>query len=741
MNEKIIKTVGCNNCGGRCVINAHVRDGKIIKITTERQSTVPDGTVPLTACARGMNYHKTFLGSDRLRYPMKRIGKRGEGRFERISWDEAIDIIASEWIRIRDTYGPGSRYVNYGWGQEALLRGNSLAERLLSLDGGYLGGYNSYSCACTTQATTLMYGTNLSGNSPETILDSKFVILWGHNPSETRFDCVTMYYLKKLKDKNVPIVVIDPRESDTIRALGAKWIPIRPATDPALMDAIEYVIYKNGLYDKTFLDKYCIGFDEEHMPSGIPYGESVASYLCGIKDGQEKTPAWAQKITGVPKETIEELAVSYATTKPSALIEGYGAQRNAYGEQISRGGILLACMTGSIGISGGSAAGQGSVNIHEKPTLLKVPNPYQGSIPVYRWTDAVEYGHEMTDLQGVKGMKRLDSDIKMIINLAGNCLINQHGDINRTAKILKDKSKCEFILCSDLFMTSSAKFADILLPGTSFFESNNIITPWKYNTFLAFANKAIEPLYESRFEYDWLTELAQRLKLKSEFTCGKTSDDWLEYCYNELKKKESELPEFETFKKDGIYRYKAGKPVLAFSDFINDPLKNPLLTPSGKIELFSKKIYETKYEDFMPAIPRYVTPPEGFDDPLSKKYPIQLVGWHTKRRCHSIHGNNKEMDKIDPQCVWMNPKDAKERNIFDKDRVIVFNDRGQLSLPVHITNRIIKGVAAISLGAWYSPNSEGVDIGGCINVLTSLRPTPYARGNAQHTNLVEIRKI
>ena len=141
--EQVIRTTGRNNCGGRCVICVHMKDGTIDHLSTERPCDAPEGEIPLTACVRGLNYHKTFLGEDRLRYPMKRVGKRGEGKFTRISWAEAVDTIASEWIRIRDTYGVGSRYVNYATGISALNRGNNMAKRLLNLDGGFLDYYNS----------------------------------------------------------------------------------------------------------------------------------------------------------------------------------------------------------------------------------------------------------------------------------------------------------------------------------------------------------------------------------------------------------------------------------------------------------------------------------------------------------------------------------------------------------------------------------------------------------------------
>ena len=811
---KIIHTTGRNNCGGRCIIHAHVRNGKIEKLATDTKDQAGD-QIPLTACVRGLNYHKTFLGDDRLRYPMKRTGERGEGKFQRITWEEAVDTIASEWVRIRDTYGPGSRYVNYATGVSALMRGNSLAKRLLSLDGGFLDYYNSYSTACIRQATQLMYGTCEVGNCLEDWLNTNLIILWGHNPAETKFDCGTMYYLKKAKEKGIPIIVVDPRKNDTVLQLGAEWIPIRPATDSAMMDAMAYVIVNEGLWDKEFTDRCCLGFDRDHMPEGIDGSGSYLSYVLGEKDHTPKTPQWAEAITGVRAEVIRSLAVRYGRAKPGALIQGYGPQRHACGEQIARGGIMLACLTGNVGVGGGWASGAADCSRHKNPSFPQPKNPYGMKIPVFLWTEAVVRGHEMTELDGVtadggsrgnaggtgaaggweavggsgvtgagreiggsgvtgagreiggsgvtgagkmiEGSRifqdqehfteagtsetpplHLASDIKMILNLAGNCLINQHSDINRTSRILKDTSKCEFIVCSDIFMTASARYADILLPGVSMFECENITLPWQYGDFLGFGNQVIEPLYECRFEYDWLCEVAEKIGLGREFSLGRTKEQWLEAIYGELRKTEQELPEYEEFKKAGIYRYKNNPHVIAFEKERSDPKTYPFPTESGKIEIFSPKVYRTKYKDFFPAIPRYVEPPEGAGDALAQKYPLQLIGWHTKRRCHSIHDNNQAMEKVDPQMLWMNPEDAGARGLKDSDMAFVWNDRGRMKVPVKVTDRIMAGVTALSQGAWYRPDKDGTDLGGSVNVLTSLKPTPYAKGNPQHTNLVEV---
>ena len=190
------------------------------------------------------------------------------------------------------------------------------AKRLLNLDGGFLDYYNSYSTACIRQATDIMYGTNQTGHNPEDWLNSNLIILWGHNPEETKFDSVTMNVLLRAKKKGIPIIVIDPRRNDTAVRLDAEWIPIRPATDSALMDAMAWVIVEEGLQDQEFLDRCCIGFDKAHMPKGIDSSECYLSYIYGEKDGIPKTPEWAERITGTAADTIRSLARRYAWQNP-----------------------------------------------------------------------------------------------------------------------------------------------------------------------------------------------------------------------------------------------------------------------------------------------------------------------------------------------------------------------------------------------------------------------------------------
>ena len=713
---RIIPTMGRNNCGGRCRLLIEEQDGKILSIKGD--PAYPDRG----PCIKGLQYDKTFLGEDRLKTPLKRVGKRGEGMFETISWKEAIDLLSSEWIRIRDTYGPASRYVNYGWGVEAVLNGTNMVKRLLRLDGGHLDSYNTYSTACTNYTTPYLYGTEYSGSSFDTLEDSKLIILWAHNPAETKFDNL-MDCLRKAKKNGAEIIVIDPRKTPTVKALGAEWIGIKPTTDCALMDAMSYVIWSEDLYDHFFVEERCLGF------------EKYFTYLSGKEDGIAKTPAWASKITGISEDVIVNLARRYAMTKPAALMQGYGGQRHANGEQFTRGGIALACLTGNVGISGGWASGAGQCKIVDMPAMPMPENPVNQSISVFTWTDAIYKGKEFGEKDGLKGAKHLDCGIKMIFSIAGNALVNQHSDINRTKQILEDESLCEFIVCSDVFMTPSAKFADLVLPATSLLECDNIITPWNQGSFLGFSSQIVEPLDERRFEFEWLREVAERLGLAEEFSCGHTDyREWLRGIYEDYRT--SDMPSYEEFKKEGIYIFKDAPRVIAFE--AQRKGEKPFETPSGKVEIYSPTLEEM--EDVrIPAVPGYVEVKEG--PGKSEKYPLQLIGWHTKGRAHSVGFNNEKLRAKYPQVLWMNPKDGAARGLQAEDLVEVWNDRGRMVVPVLLTEEIIPGVVAIAEGAWYESDSQGRDISGSINVLTSQEPTPLAKGNPQHTNLVEVKRL
>lgn len=731
---RVIHSAGINNCGGKCKINITVCENCALEVSTDDSDNAPQ----IRACVRGRGYRRTFLSPQRLRYPMKRVGARGEGKFRRISWKEAMQEIAQTARRLGKQYGPGSRYVIYSTGNCGVLRADHMIKRLLNLDGGYLGAYNSYSSACSTFVSPYIYGDALGGNSERDMLNSKLLILWGHNPTETIFGSYRNFYLAEARAAGIPVIVIDPRMSDTALSLADEWIPIRPSTDGALADAMAYYIVENGLHDLEFLHRFCVGFDEETLPEGAPRGSSYLSYLRGEQDGAAKTPQWAAEITGVPVPVIESLARRYATAKPAAILPGLGPQRHGNGEQGTRALAALACLTGNVGKSGGSAGVPGFRPAAPQTSFPMGEAAYPGRIPTFLWTQAIARGTEFTPREdGLQGVARLDSNIKMIFNLASNTLINQHADINRTAQLLRDTEQCEMIVVADLFMTPSARFADILLPAASLFECNNITAPWANDDYLLSNSRAVQPLFEALPDYEWVSLLAREMGLEEAFQAGhETAEDWLTDLYAALREKTPLLPEYAVFREKGGFQFRDAPLHVAYQENIERGI--PFATPSGKIELFSKTLYDLG--EPIPAIARYVPSPEGPDDPLRERYPLQLIGYHTKRRCHSIHDSNGWMEELDPPSLWIHPDDAAQRGIEDGELVEVYNDRGIVCVPSKVTKRIMRGVTALSQGGWYTPDAAGTDRRGSINVLTDAsRPTPLAKGNPQHTNLVQVR--
>lgn len=731
---RIIPSGCAHNCGGRCILRAHVRGGVIERIDTDVSPDEPDAP-QLRACLRGRAYRTRLYHPDRLRYPMKRVGRRGEAKFERITWDEALDTIAGQLRRVIAAYGNEAVFFPYATGNSGRLSEGACMRRLMGLLGGYLSFYNNYSNSANTWGLNYTLGTENAASSREDLVNARLVILWGFNPAETITGTNTPYYLQRAKAAGAKVVVIDPRYTDTAVALADQWIPIRPTTDNALMAAIAYVLVTEGLVDQAFLDQYALGFDEAHLPEGAPAGSSFKAYILGEADGVPKTPVWAEAVTGIPAATILHLAREYGSVKPAAILMGYGPQRHAYGEQPSRGLATLQAMTGNIGRSGGSAGAYGWPGYGRAPRVGGLPstNPVKLAIPTFLWTDAIERGPAMTAADGVMGGERLNVPIKLIFNLAGNTLLNQHADINRTAQLLADESKVEFIVVSEQFMTPSARFADILLPATTWFERNDMATPWAFGDYALFLNRAIAPLYEARNAYDWVADLADRFGLRQAFTEGKSDLDWLRQMADEARAAWPDFPSFEAFREAGVYKYRHAEPFIAFAD-------KRFPTPSGKIEIYSPRLAAMANPAEIPAIPRYIPAWEGPADPLRARYPLQCIGWHYKRRVHSTHDNVDWLEEAGRQEAWLNPADAAKRRLKSGDLIRIHNDRGAMVLPVRVTPRVMPGVVAVPQGAWWAPDKNGVDRRGSLNVLTSRRPTPLAKANAQHTILVQVEK-
>jgi len=317
------------------------------------------------------------------------------------------------------------------------------------------------------------------------------------------------------------------------------------------------------------------------------------------------------------------------------------------------------------------------------------------------------------------------ADIKMVYSACGD-LANQCPNVNKIAAGLE---RLEFMVVHDHFLTPTARWADIVLPATTFWERSDIHTPWSgAGHYAIFMRQAIKPMYECRNDVDICADLAKRLGLEG----YKRVDDveWLrEICDG------TDVDDFDAFRAAGLARLPAPEEPVAFALEVRDPERHPFSTPSGKIEIYSTSIAANPDPHGLgaiPAIPTWIPPHEG--DP---SHPLELISPKSRARTHSIHDNQPSLARVDRQDVWIHPEDAAARGIADGEPVRVFNDRGATVVPARVTDRIARGVVAIKEGAWFTPGPSGADTRGCANVLTKDLASPCG-APTYNTCLVEV---
>jgi anaerobic dimethyl sulfoxide reductase subunit A len=729
--ELIIRTTSTFDCGGRCPLRVHVKEGKIIRVEGD------DAEEPnqLRPCLRCRAFRQYIYHPARLKYPLKRDGPKGTGKFKRISWDEALDEIAEKLKHVKDSYGNSSIFLATGGGYLGALHDGMFAMmRLLTQFGGFSTHYGNVSSEGAVYATKTQYASPFVGNSREDLLNSKFIILWGWDPARMISGTDTIYNLIKAKESGIKIISIDPRYHDTAVILADQWIPIYPGTDTAMMVSMAYIMIKENLHDQAFIDKYTIGFDK------------FKEYVMGDEDGVPKTPEWAERITGVDASIIENLAREYATTKPAALMDCQGPARSAMGEQYNRCAMTLCTMTGNVGRHGGSAGG-GLMGIPYGHMFFgaRIPPPYKN--PVETGEKSVRGSLDLQDrfvkrchtnkifdaiLKGKEGGYPFDVKFAWFVN---NNFLNQLGNTNKNAEALK---KLDYMVISELWMTPTARFADIILPVSSIAERNDITRPWPSGPYYTFNNKAIEPLGECKSDLRIAEELADKLGME-EFVKYPNVDRILKTLVKMPADTRKDIKDYKKYKQEGIHRIELKEPYVAFKKQIDDPENIPFETPSGKIEIFSQRIADLN-NPLNPPVPAYVNTWESRNDPLIEKYPLQLISPHPPNRVHSELYLVEWLQEVAPHRAWINPIDAEPRGIKNGDEIIVFNDRGKILITAWVTERIIPGVISIFEGAWYNPDENGIDRGGCANVLTK---DAYSEGGASALNtcLVEVKNF
>ncbi|NPD31754.1 molybdopterin-dependent oxidoreductase [Eggerthellaceae bacterium zg-997] len=755
--EKVTWAHCAINCPGRCSLRFHVVDDEVTWVETYTDPTAPFDDPQPRACLRGRSYRRWLASPDRLSYPMKRVGKRGEGKFERISWDEAIDLASGKLKEVIEKYGNEAVYIPYATGVSATTA--RPFNRLMSLLGGYLGFYNSYSTAQISTITPYMYGPKgNTGSSLAAAEKSELILMFGSSPTETRQGGLTTHYdWVSLREKTkAKIYMIDYRLNDSITNHSTQWVPINPGTDAALVAGIAHYLIKHDLIDLDFLHTYCVGFDEQTMPEEYR-GKNLSyrAYVMGEGyDKVEKTPQWAAKITGISAQQIEALAQEVGTAKPLYVVQGWGSQRRSNGEWAAWSVMALPCLVGQVGLEG---TNNGTREDRTSPKSVSMPvgkNPVEAKIPCFMFTDAIDHAERMTAKNaGVRGADKLNVGIKYMINYAGNCLTNQHSQINLAHDILADESKCEFILGIDTVLCDSLKYADVILPDLFRFEQTSQISTGSDVAYMITGTACTSPKFERKTAYEMASMIAERFGVREKFTEGKTEDEWIEELYEQARQQDPKLPTWEEAKKMGVYTQKHA-PVVSMRKFREDPVANALGTPSGKIEIFSAKLlsdtadWEFGKDDTLPGMSTLLPIPAYFPEwygieTTTDEHPLLLSGFHYRGRLHSSWGSIPQMKEVNPQEAWINPTDAEPRGIRGGDTVRVRNEFGQIELLAKVTGRVVPGVVAVSQGAWHDADMYGdrVDRGGCINTLTTQRPSPLAHGNPQHTNICQVERV
>ena len=773
-----VVTSCAHNCGSRHVLVAHKKGDVIVRLSTDNGNYQEGGSYgkdtelepQLRACLRGRSYRSRIYSPERLLYPMIRVGERGEGKFRRASWDEALNLVATKMVQIKRTFGPTAILdQSYAGASYGVLHKSDQIEGLL---GRFLGMFgcrtNSWSVPsyqATTFSSRMTFGTIEDGNEDDAFAHSKLIIMWGWNPAYTFHGGNTFYYMRLAKQRGCKFVLIDPQHTDSASVYDAWWIPIKPNTDAAMMAGMAHHIFANNLQDQAFIDKFVQGMDKGTMPGQFANRENFRDYIMGNSDGVPKTPEWAAAICGVKAEDIRKLAQMYATTKPAALKASWAPGRASYGEQYSRMAAALQAMTGNIGVLGGCAEGVGKAWHSEAVAYPydEFANVWFASIKSDRWAHIVlNYPHVKREEAGLWPRNdQLDGVIPNIkaIFWQGSDWFNQLTNINKEIEAIK---KLELVVCMDSTITPSAIWADVLFPIATHFERHDVALPWYKGHYYIHRPKVIEPLGESKTDFQIFTELSYRLEMLDPTVQGMgrrfnpradrsyflnpdaVDEQYLTVWWNEKVMHHQHVEmSWETFKKHGIYKFKLARTHVAFQDQIEKGI--PFQTPSGKIEIFSTNLASitdwkrTQYGYEIPAIPKWIEPFESLNHPLVKKFPFHLITPHPRERTHSIYHNIPWLRETCSQEVTLNASDARALGVQTGDTVEVYNDRGSCIVPVYVTERCMPRVAVIYEGAWMDRDQNGIDRAGNPDFLTADLPSP-AGAFAYNTILVNIRK-
>lgn len=762
--DKIISSNCRSNCFQSCHLNAHVRDGKLVKTTPAPY----EDKIYTGSCLKGLSLVQRTYSPTRIKYPMRRVGKRGDDKWERISWSEAIDEISKKFTDIQATYGNEALALDVGSGNYGLVHGIQGINNRFA---------NSIGCTklnvCYDQATG--YGADRVigggvwrwGNEPRTMLDSKNIIIWGSNPVYSQPQ--NWRIIKEAHKKGAKVITIDPIFSATANK-SDKHIPIVPGSDLMLVLSMINYFIENDLLDNEFMKKRSTApflvrknngqllrksdFNEETDPEENDYfvwdnsrkegvllieeptdvalegtfsinGVEVDTVFTLLKNQvKEYSLEKANELTKIPIDQIKELAETYIDG-PTTIYTNYGIDHYENGHLWSFAAFIMASITGNIGKEGAGFTGLYAQSIPINYADMYVTNGKMANQTV-----------PQTEFYKVVRDQKLSGEpypIKGLFSMCANSMSNFSQQNVWFDNILPN---LEFIVMIDTEFTDSARYADIVLPAAFWFEVNELRVGYN-NPFIIFNEKSIEPLYESKSDAEIISMIARKMGLEEFFPEDYDDMNWIELLLDSDLLRQMNIT-FDRLKEEKVIRGEgsAEKPFVRGETGFN--------TETGRANLYCENpLPRVDYGQDLTGLiekerlPYFKPPGEAWsENPLYKKYPLVYIQEHSRYRTHTQWFNVPLLRELDPEpLVKMNKKDGDARGIKNGDIVEVFNDRGKVVIKAEINEALSPGIISIPKG-WQREQF----IEGCYQELTNSTTDPMAVNFPFFDCLVEIKK-
>jgi anaerobic selenocysteine-containing dehydrogenase len=659
MPSKKVETF-CQQCHMRCGVVASVDNGRIKSIKN-------------TSCPKGLHAHRVLYHPDRVKHPLKRIAGRGESKWQEVSWGEALGIMADRFGQTRDDYGvEGTATITGCYHKENAVSATFLFSHLIGtpniLDANHL-------CIIPDVIAQVMTVGEVNHSDP--LVDykhSKCILIWGANPVETRPPQAKDIF--KARAEGAKLIVVDPRPTATASRADI-WLRVRPGTDACLALGMLNVIINESLYDRRFVEKWCVGFEE-------------------LKKRVEEYPtSRAAEITWIPEEKIIEAARLFATTKPACLHTRLGSgSQHINATQASRAITILMALVGCIDVEGGNLLGDplgGFRRLGTISRLFRLPPEVDEKRLGAKDFPMMARAHTAS---GAKAMLR--GEIKAFFVPGSNFVVNE-GNSREVWEALKN---LDFLVVADLFMTPTAELADLVLPVAHWLETDTPLDPWKdmgpnlFNYVMA-AQKVVKPLEECWDDRKIVLELAREMGLKSPWKTVEDFNNWrleeMGISFDELRNKPQHMISFP----------------VSYRKFEERGFR----TASGKIELYSSRLKEAGQD----PLPYHLEPPQSLvsTPQLAKEYPLILTTFRDRAYEHTEYRQINPLRKLlaDPQ-IEINPMTASQFGIEDGDEVWI--ETPNINSRVKGKAKLIPGLhprVVASLFGWWFPEKPAPEHG------------------------------